>query len=898
MVWTVPKMWEGGECWIIGGGPSMTKQFNIPKEVIDKVLSKELPPSAYSPYLEAIHDKHVIGINMAFKIGDWIDIMFFGDKRFFIINKEALATFSGLKVSCHPYFNDTYAKDRVKYLARDGKHTRGISSDPRKVSWNSNSGAAAISMAINMGVKRIILVGFDMKLGKNDKQHWHGLYGTANRKTVKPQHLPFAKHLKGFKDIAREAHREGVEIINVSPDSAITEFKKRTVEQVLSEKLTMKRGLRIPSITIMCVLKSGGDFKIQDVARLKYLVDKHTSINYDFICLTDLDIPIGVCKSIKLTEGYKGWWSKIELFKSGLVKTERIVYFDLDKLIFNTIDDLLIQGVPFIGLRAFNPGRALQDGYFGSAIMSWKNDNTLSWIYDEFDYEKDSKKHKGDQDYISSKIKKKGIKVNFVQDLFEGVYSYKRNCIGKAKPEDISILCFHGNPRPKKAEELWIKEVIKDSRPNKGRLLIQFPTRQRTLKFMKYLDTYQNLLKDKGNTKIHVSCDTDDLSMNNISTIETVELYGDVSISFNDNKTKVEAINRIPQEGWDILLLASDDMLPQVEGYDEIIRKEFIKHFPDYDGVLHFNDGKHGEKLNTLCIIGKKYYDRFNCIYHPSYKSLYCDNEFTDVSILFKKVVYSDKVIIKHEHPGINKDIPRDDLYKKNHTYLKADKKNYELRKIGGFGMNKKKVISFSLFGDEAKYTLGALENARLRSEFYPDWTCRFYVDETVPEKILIELENIPNTEVIYKQLCTGEGKARTGLFWRYEVLKDTEIDMAIVRDTDSRFSKRESDCVMEWLESGYGFHIIRDHDHHGHRIMGGTWGTKKGSFAYDFLLSQYKENARKIKNQGFLKEMIYPRIKTDVFIHDDRHFFKDEEVHKIKGEKINGHFIGEIINV
>jgi tagatose-1,6-bisphosphate aldolase non-catalytic subunit AgaZ/GatZ len=38
-----------------------------------------------------------------------------------------------------------------------------------------------------------------------------------------------------------------------------------------------------------------------------------------------------------------------------------------------------------------------------------------------------------------------------------------------------------------------------------------------------------------------------------------------------------------------------------------------------------------------------------------------------------------------------------------------------------------KKLICFSLWGDDKKYLHGALENAELSKRFYPDWRCRYY---------------------------------------------------------------------------------------------------------------------------------------------------------------------------
>ena len=228
-------MWEGGECWIIGGGASLTEQFNIPQDIVQQVLSKELTPDVYSPYMSSIHNKHVIGVNAAFLIGDWIDMMFFGDARFFLEYRVRLAEFPGLKVTSHERpSKPKYAKENIKYLPKNSKHGKGISPNPGLVCWNGNSGAAAISIAVNAGVKRIVLVGFDMKLNETYKQHWHGLYGTAGRKDNNPKGLPFAKHLLGFTAIRRDSLIRGVTILNACPDSAITQFKRVTVKELLA----------------------------------------------------------------------------------------------------------------------------------------------------------------------------------------------------------------------------------------------------------------------------------------------------------------------------------------------------------------------------------------------------------------------------------------------------------------------------------------------------------------------------------------------------------------------------------------------------------------------------------------------------------------------------------------
>lgn len=241
MEWCVPRMWEGGDVWILGGGPSLTKQFNIPDKIVEDVRNNISPPSIYSPYMEAIHNKHVIAINVAYLIGTWIDMCFFGDNKFFLPNMSKLALWPGLKVTC---FSGIKQIPWIKYLAQDVSRPHGISPNPRMVAWNVNSGSAAISVAANAGAKRIILVGFDMNLSVDGRQHWHTLYKgvdpTVTLFEERNKGIPmratkssFLRHLNGFPAIAKDARERGIEIINASPTSAIKEFPKMTIKELL-----------------------------------------------------------------------------------------------------------------------------------------------------------------------------------------------------------------------------------------------------------------------------------------------------------------------------------------------------------------------------------------------------------------------------------------------------------------------------------------------------------------------------------------------------------------------------------------------------------------------------------------------------------------------------------------
>lgn len=237
MSWRVPKIWQGGDVWIIGGGASIVEQFQIPAEVVEQVRKNKLPISVYGPYMKAIHSKHTIGVNVAFMLGAWVDVMFFGDRGFFLKFKNELAGFAGVRISCHHLAEK---EDWIKYLEKDRRNTFGITSHPKKVSWNLNSGGAAISVAANMGVKRIFLLGFDMNLDAEQNQHFHNKYrGQKDQPVVNKVNrkigVPFKSHMKCFPKIAKDAEERDIEIINVNPKSAIKQFRKVTLEEALNE---------------------------------------------------------------------------------------------------------------------------------------------------------------------------------------------------------------------------------------------------------------------------------------------------------------------------------------------------------------------------------------------------------------------------------------------------------------------------------------------------------------------------------------------------------------------------------------------------------------------------------------------------------------------------------------
>jgi hypothetical protein len=219
------------------------------------------------------------------------------------------------------------------------------------------------------------------------------------------------------------------------------------------------------------------------------------------------------------------------------------------------------------------------------------------------------------------------------------------------------------------------------------KIRFKFPTRGRPDKFFETLDKYYDLMVGKDFEFI-VSIDEDDQTMKTEEVISKLKSYNNLQFYFCESKGKIHAINaHMDGDDFDIVILVSDDMIPVKKGFDMIIRKDMNENYPDTDGVLWYNDGHKGSNLNTLCILGLKYYKRFNYIYNPEYISLYCDNEFMEVSLKLNKVKYFDITLIEHQHWAWGYG-EMDDLYKENEKPIGVDAETFERRRLKNFDIH------------------------------------------------------------------------------------------------------------------------------------------------------------------------------------------------------------------
>ena len=91
---------------------------------------------------------------------------------------------------------------------------------------------------------------------------------------------------------------------------------------------------------VVCV-KWGNKYVSQYANVLKSMVKRHTTVPFQFHCLTDdptgLDSEINVIK-LPTDAWIKSWWSKLWMFSPDMPLKGNILFFDLDVVIFDNKD--------------------------------------------------------------------------------------------------------------------------------------------------------------------------------------------------------------------------------------------------------------------------------------------------------------------------------------------------------------------------------------------------------------------------------------------------------------------------------------------------------------------------------------------------------------------------------
>lgn len=196
---------------------------------------------------------------------------------------------------------------------------------------------------------------------------------------------------------------------------------------------------------IVACVKTGSKYGPEYVNKLASMVRRHTTIPYDFICLTDDKAGLTV-KTLPIPSWPPGWWAKLYIFGHPVLFNERVLFIDLDTVIVDNIDALLNYRGDFCIIQdwwanCYNSSVMSKGPGYGHHIVSRWNENIMNQMH-------------GDQDWITKQVGEVDT-WNWVAPGLIG--SYKADDLAE-DPRKFSLVCFHGDPKPHVFTEGWVRD--------------------------------------------------------------------------------------------------------------------------------------------------------------------------------------------------------------------------------------------------------------------------------------------------------------------------------------------------------------------------------------------------------------------------------------------------------
>lgn len=158
------------------------------------------------------------------------------------------------------------------------------------------------------------------------------------------------------------------------------------------------------------------------------------------------------------------------------------------------------------------------------------------------------------------------------------------------------------------------------------------------------------------------------------------------------------------------------------------------------------------------------------------------------------------------------------------------------------------------------------LENIQLIRRHFPDWYIFIYLGSDVTSEFIVKLQT-PHVILHF----TG----KTGIenmIERFYAIDDPSVDLMVVRDADSRVHWRDRWAIMDFVNSPFVAHTIRDHKEHSASLMGGLWALRKSAGVN--IRKEYEEYRLNPEDRGialdqnFLSCRIYPKVCDKLLVH------------------------------
>lgn len=201
---------------------------------------------------------------------------------------------------------------------------------------------------------------------------------------------------------------------------------------------------------VACVLRSGGDYDPRWVYALKRGVGRHLP-EHRFRCLTDVSsVPAQWALPLQYT--WRGWWSKMELFRPGVFPEGGLVlYLDLDTLVVGDLAELACYPGEF-GMMTGVYHDILQSG-----VMAFREGEVVRRVWSEWsaDPQRHMRSFRGDGRFLNHLL---GGTADRLMDLYPGqMVSFKEEA-RDGPPPGARLVIGHGQPRFSSPRAGWAYE--------------------------------------------------------------------------------------------------------------------------------------------------------------------------------------------------------------------------------------------------------------------------------------------------------------------------------------------------------------------------------------------------------------------------------------------------------
>ncbi len=167
----------------------------------------------------------VLVVNNNYQLAPWADVLYACDGRWWDRYRDALE-FAGLKVTQDANAAKVHKLHRVQLIEEEPEDSRISVETKGIIARGGHGGFQAINLAVQFGASRLLLVGFDLC-----GDHWHG----KHERLSNPRPITLEKWVKTLDRQASVFQELGVEVVNCSDRSALTAYRKMSVEQALQQ---------------------------------------------------------------------------------------------------------------------------------------------------------------------------------------------------------------------------------------------------------------------------------------------------------------------------------------------------------------------------------------------------------------------------------------------------------------------------------------------------------------------------------------------------------------------------------------------------------------------------------------------------------------------------------------